>query len=85
MGRITVDTHTLQRLLAHAGETHAVPYQRAFNSLAASHRGKPPGEIVPLLRRAADNARLEFALTDLLEQATAISTGQRYELRINLR
>ncbi|MFF4185251.1 hypothetical protein ACFYZ9_18820 [Streptomyces sp. NPDC001691] len=41
--------------------------------------------IVPLLRRAADQALLGFTAADLREQAEAISTGQLYELRITLR
>ncbi|AWN32604.1 hypothetical protein [Streptomyces sp. NEAU-S7GS2] len=82
MGRIELDSQALQRLLQQAGESRAVPYQKAFNELARSHRGRPPSEIVPLLRRAATAALLDFRHRDLVEQAQAISEGAPYELRI---
>ncbi|MEE1810332.1 hypothetical protein [Streptomyces sp. BE133] len=44
--------------------------------LAATHRGRPVGEILPLLRAAADRALLGFTPADLREQAEAISTGE---------
>ncbi|CAM5388673.1 hypothetical protein [Streptomyces tanashiensis] len=39
---------------------------------------------MPLLRTAADAALLGFTGADLAEQAEAISTGARYELRIRV-
>ncbi|WP_433860298.1 hypothetical protein [Streptomyces kronopolitis] len=85
MGRIEVDSTALQRLLQQAGEDRTVSYQQAFNTLARSHRGRPPAEIVPLLRRAADEALLDFRHQDLVEQAAAISNGEPYELRIEVK
>ncbi|GHH57536.1 hypothetical protein [Streptomyces candidus] len=55
-------------------------YEEEFASLAATHRGRPPASVVPLLRRAAHRALLEFTENDLQEQATAISSG--YGLRV---
>ncbi|MFD7961210.1 hypothetical protein ACFV5J_10435 [Streptomyces zaomyceticus] len=57
---------------------------QAYADLAQTHRGRPVAEIVPLLRTAADRALLGFTGTDLLEQAEAISTGARYELRVRI-
>lgn len=84
MGRIEVDRNGLQRLLQQAGKSHAASYQQAFNTLASSHQGRPAAEIVPLLRRAADDALLDFRHQDLVEQAEAISSGTPYELRIEV-
>ncbi|MFE5595903.1 hypothetical protein [Streptomyces sp. NPDC056549] len=39
---------------------------------------------MPLLRAAADRALLGFTSADLVEQAEAISTGARYELRVRV-
>ncbi|MFI5808706.1 hypothetical protein [Streptomyces sp. NPDC051561] len=60
----------------------APSYQDTFDTLAATHRGRPTATIVPLLRRAADRALLGFRDTDLQEQAQAISTGVPCSLRI---
>lgn len=84
MGRISVGSGHLDRLLADSTSTHDVPYQRAFAELADTHRGRPAAEIVPLLRRAADRALLEFSHGDLVEQAEAIRTGRRYVLRVTV-
>ncbi|MFF4282899.1 hypothetical protein ACFY0Z_29475 [Streptomyces kronopolitis] len=82
MGKISVNREQLNRLLADGSHDDGVTYQRAFEHLAQSHRGQPVGEILALLRRAADDVRLEFTRNDLLEQARAISEGQPYELRV---
>jgi hypothetical protein len=85
MGEISVGRQHLGRLLADsAGGSYGAPYQRAFAELAETHRGWPAAEIVPLLRRAADQALLEFTHADLVEQAEAISTGERYVLRVTI-
>ncbi|MFG2722879.1 hypothetical protein ACGFW5_31960 [Streptomyces sp. NPDC048416] len=84
MGTIRIDKRALPRLLADGSAGRGVSYQEAFAELAATHRGLPPDRIVPLLRRAADQALLGFTSADLYEQAEAISTGQRYELRVTL-
>ncbi|MGW1930935.1 hypothetical protein [Streptomyces sp. NPDC001919] len=57
---------------------------QAYAALATSHRGRPAGEILPLLREAADAALLGFTDADLAEQARVISTGARYELRVHV-
>ncbi|MCZ4102817.1 hypothetical protein C8250_037925 [Streptomyces sp. So13.3] len=80
--RITVDRQGLGRSLTQWGDVYGTSYQRDFASLSRSHRGRPVAEILPLLRRAAENARLGFSPADLLEQAEAISTGAPYEVRI---
>lgn len=87
MGKITVSETELRRLLARAGEHGQAPepYAHAFRRLADSHRGQPAARIVPLLRRAADRARLVFPSADFQEQAEAISAGEPYELRIHVR
>jgi hypothetical protein len=59
-------------------------YEEAFASLATTHRGRAPATVVPLLRRAADRALLEFTEADLQEQATAISSGASYGLRVTV-
>ncbi|WP_053731092.1 hypothetical protein [Streptomyces sp. WM6378] len=84
MGDISIDKKALPRLLADSSGTYGACYQQAFTALAATHRGQPPARIVPLLRRAADQALLGFTAADLGEQAEAISTGRPYELRITL-
>ncbi|MFD5425492.1 hypothetical protein [Streptomyces sp. NPDC127084] len=85
MGEISVGRQHLDRLLADSAETsHGAPYQQAFAELAETHQGQPTAEILPLLRRAADRALLEFTHADLVEQAEAISTGERYVLRIRV-
>ncbi|MEW2069092.1 hypothetical protein [Streptomyces sp. NPDC007346] len=84
MGEIDVSSHNLGRLLADSTGTPARSYQAAFAELAESHQGRPATEIVPLLRRAADEALLGFTAADLYEQAEAIRTGQRYVLRIRV-
>ncbi|MEU8892964.1 hypothetical protein [Streptomyces sp. NPDC048442] len=83
MGDISIERQALPRLLA--DHTHqGTCYQQAFNTLAATHRGRPATAIVPLLRQAADEALLGFSTADLHEQAYAISTGAPYQLRITL-
>jgi hypothetical protein len=84
MGEISVGRQHLDRLLADSVSTYGAPYQRAFAELAQTHRGRPAAEILPLLRRAADEALLEFTHADLVEQAEAISTGRRYVLRVTV-
>lgn len=84
MGEISVDRQHLDRLLADSANTYDAPYQRAFADLAATHRGRPVGEILPLLRAAADRALLGFTRADLREQAEAISAGQPYVLRVRV-
>ncbi|MGW0697879.1 hypothetical protein ACWD0A_00715 [Streptomyces sp. NPDC002867] len=85
MGEISVGRQHLYRLLADsAGASYGAPYQRAFADLARTHQGRPAAEILPLLRRAADQALLEFTPADLVEQAEAISTGERYVLRVTV-
>ncbi|MET9378267.1 hypothetical protein ACFYV5_10795 [Streptomyces sp. NPDC003035] len=84
MGEISVDRQHLDRLLADSASAYDAPYQRAFADLAATHRGSPVGEILPLLRAAADQALLGFTTADLREQAEAISTGQPYVLRVRV-
>ncbi|MFE7777050.1 hypothetical protein ACFU5O_24795 [Streptomyces sp. NPDC057445] len=76
---------SLHRLLADSThKPHGATYQRAFAEIAITHKGRPPAEIVPLLRRAADRALLAFTPSDLREQARAISAGTAYELRIRV-
>ncbi|WP_336317739.1 hypothetical protein [Streptomyces lavendofoliae] len=84
MGDIRVDRRHLDRLLADSAGTYGAPYQRTFTELAETHRGRPVAEILPLLRRAADRALLEFTHADLREQATAISTGEPCVLRVTV-
>ncbi|MGW6574936.1 hypothetical protein ACWGAN_22615 [Streptomyces sp. NPDC054945] len=84
MGEISVDRQHLDRLLADSASTYGAPYQRAFAELAEVHRGRPVSEILPLLRRAADEALLGFTDADLREQAQAISAGEPYVLRVTV-
>lgn len=84
MGEISIERQHLDRLLADSASTYGAPYQRAFAELAAARRGRPVAEILPLLRRAADNALLGFTDADLREQVQAISTGEPYVLRVKV-
>ncbi|MFF3322360.1 hypothetical protein [Streptomyces sp. NPDC002889] len=84
MGQISISSQALDRLLADSTSTYGASYQKAFNELAASHRGRPAADILPLLRAAADRALLGFTAADLAEQAAAISTGKSYELRVTV-
>ncbi|MFI8521627.1 hypothetical protein ACIGEZ_28005 [Streptomyces sp. NPDC085481] len=84
MGEISVERGELDHLLADAASAYEAPYQRSFAELAASHRGRPVAEIVPLLRDAADRALLGFTPADLREQAEAISSGRPYILRVRV-
>ncbi|MBT2439778.1 hypothetical protein J7E93_06510 [Streptomyces sp. ISL-36] len=84
MGEISVKGQDLNRLLADSTKRYGTPYHQAFAELAATHRGRPPAEIVPLLRAAADQALLGFTGADLREQAEAISTGRPYTLRVTV-
>ncbi|MFF8840519.1 hypothetical protein [Streptomyces sp. NPDC015130] len=83
MGEITVSAQRIDHLLHDPASTN-VSYQEAFADLAATRRGRPVAEIEPLLRAAADKALLGFTGADLAEQAEAISTGARYELRVRV-
>ncbi|MFE1824871.1 hypothetical protein ACFW9S_38490 [Streptomyces anulatus] len=85
MGEINVSSRDLGQLLADSTGTPATrPYQEAFAELADTYRGRPVAEILPLLRRAADEALLGFTDTDLREQAEAIRSGARYVLRVRV-
>ncbi|MET7718951.1 hypothetical protein [Streptomyces sp. NPDC005407] len=84
MGRINIDRNALGRLVPDSGSTYGPSYHQAFNELATTHRGRPPAEILPALRQAADRALLGFTTADLLDQAVAISNGDPYELRMTL-
>ncbi|MFE5522810.1 hypothetical protein ACFQ9Q_34615 [Streptomyces virginiae] len=84
MDEISIERQHLDHLLADRASTYGAPYQRAFAQLAAAHRGRPGAEILPLLRRAADEALLGFTDTDLREQAQAISAGEPYVLRVTV-
>ncbi|WP_406066157.1 hypothetical protein OG462_41505 [Streptomyces sp. NBC_01077] len=84
MGEITVSVQDMHHLLHDPASTYGAPYQRAYAELAATHRGRPVAEIVPLLRAAADRALLGFTGADLVEQAQAISGGEPYELRVRV-
>lgn len=84
MGEITVSARDMDHLLADSSSSYGAPYQRAYAELAATHRGRPVAEIVPLLRAAADRALLGFTRADLIEQAQAISSGAPYELRVRV-
>ncbi|WP_328786272.1 hypothetical protein [Streptomyces sp. NBC_00273] len=84
MGEISIERQHLDHLLADSASTYGAPYQRAFAQLAAAHRGQPVAEILPLLRRAADEALLGFTEADLREQAQAMSTGEPYVLRVTV-
>ncbi|MCY0945668.1 hypothetical protein [Streptomyces antarcticus] len=84
MGEISVDRQHLDRLLADSASTYGAPYQRAFADIAEARRGRPVAEILPLLRRAADEALLGFTDADLREQAQAISSGERFVLRVTV-
>lgn len=77
MGEITVSAQRIDHLLHDPASAYGAPYVQAYADLAATHRGRPVAEIVPLLRAAADNALLGFTGADLAEQAEAISTGAR--------
>ncbi len=84
MGEITVSAQDMDHLLCDPASAYGTPYQQAYAELAASHRGRPTAEIVPLLRAAADRALLGFTDADLAEQAWAISSGAPYELRVRV-
>ncbi|MFD9047855.1 hypothetical protein [Streptomyces zaomyceticus] len=84
MGEITVNAQHIDHLLHDPASAYGAPYMQAYAALAVSHRGRPVAEIVPLLREAADDALLGFTGADLIEQAQAISTGARYELRVRV-
>ncbi|MFB7398298.1 hypothetical protein [Streptomyces sp. NPDC056191] len=84
MGEITVSAQDMDHLLRDPASAYGAPYQRAYAEVAETHRGRPAGEIVPLLRAAAEAALLGFTGADLLEQARAISSGAPYELRVRV-
>ncbi|MFE5710619.1 hypothetical protein ACFQ7J_07315 [Streptomyces sp. NPDC056501] len=84
MGEISVSAQDIDHLLHDPSSSYGAPYQRAYAELAATHRGRPVAEIVPLLRRAADTALLGFTGVDLIEQAQAISSGAPYKLRVRV-
>ncbi|MFF9070656.1 hypothetical protein ACF09E_35480 [Streptomyces sp. NPDC014891] len=81
MGEITVSAQHIDHLVPDPASAYGAPYMQAYAALAASHRGWPTAE---LLRGAADAALLGFTGADLVEQARAISTGARYELRVRV-
>jgi len=83
MGRITIPAADVHRLLDDAARPGG-SYQRAFTDLAATMRGRPVVDILPLLRAAATDAHLSFTNVDLAEQAAAISQGAQYELRVRV-
>ncbi|MEU7072327.1 hypothetical protein AB0B30_34830 [Streptomyces narbonensis] len=85
MGEITVSAQNIGQLLHDPTSTSGgAPYMQVYADLAVSHRGRPVSEIVPMLRAAADAALLGFTAADLAEQAAAISSGARYELRVRV-
>lgn len=84
MGKIEMKGRHLDRLLADSTSIHGASYQYAFERLATSRRGCPATDILPLLRRAAEESLLEFTPADLREQAEAISTGRPYVLRVRV-
>ncbi|MGW0121712.1 hypothetical protein [Streptomyces sp. NPDC003327] len=84
MGTLSIPAADVHRLLADSTRPGVGSYQQAYADLAATHRGRPAAEILPLLRAAADRALLGFTSRDLAEQADAISTGARYELRVRV-
>lgn len=57
MGAISVDRQHLDRLLAGQHQRIRHPHQRAFAEFAATHRGRPADEILPLLRVAVLTGR----------------------------
>lgn len=67
MGTIVIERAALHRLIADGTGAENVPYQHIFNELGLTHRGRPVGQIVPLLRSAAAEARLGFSEEDLAE------------------
>lgn len=84
MGEISVNRQNLNRLLTDSAQSQGVPYQQAFSAIAVSYRGRPPHEIIPALKDAADRALLGFSWSDLREQAEAISSGRPYTLRVTV-
>ncbi|MFB7609921.1 hypothetical protein [Streptomyces gardneri] len=84
MGEITVSAQHIDHLLHDPASAYGAPYQRGYADLAATHRGWPVAEIVPLLRAAANAALLGLTGADLVEQAQAISSGAPYELRVRV-
>ncbi|MFB8080175.1 hypothetical protein [Streptomyces sp. NPDC056013] len=84
MGEITVSAQHIDHLVPDPASAYGAPYMQAYATLAASNRGRPVAEIIPLLRKAADAALLGFTGADLVEQAKAISSGARYELRVRV-
>ncbi|MET8890803.1 MULTISPECIES: hypothetical protein [Streptomyces] len=85
MGEISVNSTALGRLLTDSTKVRARrPYQEAFAELADTYQGRPVSEVLPLLRRAADEALLGFTDADLREQAQAIRSGEPYVLRVRV-
>lgn len=84
MGHIAISAQDIHRLLDDTTHPGGDSYQQAFTRIAATHRGRPVAEILPLLRAAADRTPVGFTGTDLAEQADAISRGTRYELRVRV-
>ncbi|MFJ8212089.1 hypothetical protein [Streptomyces sp. NPDC096033] len=84
MGEISIERQHLDHLLVDSASTYGASYQQAFAELGEARRGRPVAEILPLLRRAADDALLGFTDADLREQAQAISTGEPYVLRVKV-
>jgi hypothetical protein len=84
MGHISIPAQNMHRLLDDAARPGGGSYQRVFADLAATMRGRPVVDVLPLLRAATADARLAFTDVDLAEQAAAISQGARYELRVRV-
>ncbi|MFD4237121.1 hypothetical protein [Streptomyces sp. NPDC058542] len=85
MGEISVSSTALGRLFTDStGARARRRYREAFAELVGAYPGKPVLEILPLLRRAADEALLGFTEADLREQAEAIRSGARYVLRVRV-
>ncbi|MFH9736819.1 hypothetical protein ACH4MA_03885 [Streptomyces roseolus] len=82
MGTLTIPATEVHRLLDDSTRPTPSSCQRAFTGIAATRRGRPTAEVLPLLHAVADTALLGLTPADLAEQADAISRGVRYELRV---
>ncbi|MFE6070073.1 hypothetical protein [Streptomyces sp. NPDC056525] len=82
MGEITVSAQGMDHLLHDPASTYGAPYQQAYAQLAASHRGRPLDEIVPLLRAAADAALLGFTGAGLLVRRTVRAPRPRHRVEL---
>ncbi|MGW0673153.1 hypothetical protein [Streptomyces sp. NPDC002746] len=84
MAEIALPADHLHRLLVDSNRPQSRPYQRAYEDLAGSHRGRPITDILSQLQRAATEAQLSFTPAALLEQAEAISAGRPCALRVRV-